>query len=309
MNKFIDTERLITEVRLREPLWNISHVLYKDRDAKLKAWQEVCEALFPNFDEMTLTEQKDIARDAYTRSKAAIINTKSGSGGGAIKKKYIYYDHMRFLDKKHTVQVEDSLMADDSQTNISVPDFEPEPEPQPEPQPSTSTIFDTRVFEQKNTEPASQTSQNKKNRRITKSKRSINKEEFEFDKQMLQMFKENSTILQNDDMAFFTSLLPITNSFSISQKLTFRSEVLKIATKIHDGDNALSRPQSQSSSTTYFVTSPESYSSHSQTSNNITAQESEQLLTNIYPNMLPVMVSNSNVEQTDFSDLVVFKQN
>lgn len=216
---------------------------------------------------------------------------------------------MRFLDKKHTVQVEDSLMADDSQTNISVPDFEPEPEPQPEPQPSTSTIFDTRVFEQKNTEPASQTSQNKKNRRITKSKRSINKEEFEFDKQMLQMFKENSTILQNDDMAFFTSLLPITNSFSISQKLTFRSEVLKIATKIHDGDNALSRPQSQSSSTTYFVTPPESYSSHSQTSNNITAQESEQLLTNIYPNMLPVMVSNSNVEQTDFSDLVVFKQN
>lgn len=99
------------------------------------------------------------------------------------------------------------------------------------------------------------------------------------------------------------------NSFSISQKLTFRSEVLKIATKIHDGDNALSRPQSQSSSTTYFVTSPESYSSYSQTSNNITAQESEQLLTNIYPNMLPVMVSNSNVEQTDFSDLIVFKQN
>lgn len=62
MNKFIDTERLITEVRLREPLWNISHVLYKDRDAKLKAWQEVCEALFPNFDEMTPTEQKDIGK-------------------------------------------------------------------------------------------------------------------------------------------------------------------------------------------------------------------------------------------------------
>ncbi|XP_045778132.1 uncharacterized protein LOC123876048 [Maniola jurtina] len=67
------------------------------------------------------------ARDAYTRSKSAIINTKSGSGGGDIKKIYIYYDHMRFLDKKHPVEVEDSLTANGPQAKISVPDCEPQP--------------------------------------------------------------------------------------------------------------------------------------------------------------------------------------
>lgn len=49
-------------------------------------------------------------------------------------------------------------------------------------------------------------------------------------------------MLQNDDMAFFTSLLPITKSFSIIKKLTFRSEVLKIAMMIHNCDIAPSRP-------------------------------------------------------------------
>ncbi|KAF9419662.1 hypothetical protein HW555_003940 [Spodoptera exigua] len=49
MNIVIDTERLITEVRLRPPLWDLSCELYKDRDAKLNAWFEVCQEIIPNF--------------------------------------------------------------------------------------------------------------------------------------------------------------------------------------------------------------------------------------------------------------------
>lgn len=41
----IDTERLITEVHLRPELWDLSSVFYKDRDAKISAWQEVCKEL------------------------------------------------------------------------------------------------------------------------------------------------------------------------------------------------------------------------------------------------------------------------
>lgn len=92
---------------------------------------------------------------------------------------------MRFLHKKHTsVEPEDSLTADDSQMNISGPELEPDL------QPSTSQE-NTSASAQHSTAPTSQTltSQNKI-RRITKSKRST-KEESDFDKQMLQMFKAN----------------------------------------------------------------------------------------------------------------------
>jgi len=37
----IDTERVISEVRLNPPLWDLSCNAYKDHDAKIKAWQEV----------------------------------------------------------------------------------------------------------------------------------------------------------------------------------------------------------------------------------------------------------------------------
>lgn len=49
---------------------------------------------------------------------------------------------------------------------------------------------------------------------------------------MLTFFKENAKVMQNDDMAFFCSLLPITETFSIEQKLIFRQEVLQKAFEI-----------------------------------------------------------------------------
>lgn len=201
---------------------------------------------------------------------------------------------MRFLDKKHPVEVEDSLIANSSQEKISVPDFEPQPstsqEYTPVSQPPTSP----------DNPPASEPSQNNIKRK-TKSKRSINKDDSDFDKQMLKMFQDNSKILQNDDMAFFVSLLPITNTFTISQKLAFRSEVIKIANMIYENTTYRSH-----SSSTFIVTSPESYS-HSQ---HVT-QDREQLVLNYCADMPDV---DSNVElttdqATDFSELLVYKRN
>ncbi|CAG9785280.1 unnamed protein product [Diatraea saccharalis] len=44
----IDTERGITEVHIRLPLWDLSSELYKDRDAKIKAWSEAAEGIPPH---------------------------------------------------------------------------------------------------------------------------------------------------------------------------------------------------------------------------------------------------------------------
>lgn len=58
----IDTERVISEVRLRPPLWDLSCVLYKDRDAKIQAWLEVCQALVQNYDNVSDIEKKVIGK-------------------------------------------------------------------------------------------------------------------------------------------------------------------------------------------------------------------------------------------------------
>lgn len=58
----IDTERVITEVHARPPLWDLSCELYKDRDAKIKAWSEVCQAVVPNYDTLSESEKKYIGK-------------------------------------------------------------------------------------------------------------------------------------------------------------------------------------------------------------------------------------------------------
>lgn len=125
---------------------------------------------------------------------------------------------MRFLDKKHPVEIEDSLTANDSRAKISVADFEPQSSASqdytPASQPSNNQEY-TPVSQPSNSQennPVSQSSQ-KNIKRKTKSKRSINKEDSDFDKQMLKIFQENSKIFQNDDVAFFASLLSITSTF------------------------------------------------------------------------------------------------
>ncbi|CAH1983680.1 unnamed protein product [Acanthoscelides obtectus] len=58
MNMNIDTERLITEVRLRPSLWDLCCPLYKDQDARIKAWQEVCQELIPNFNDQPTARKR-----------------------------------------------------------------------------------------------------------------------------------------------------------------------------------------------------------------------------------------------------------
>ncbi|KAG5888281.1 hypothetical protein JTB14_006669 [Gonioctena quinquepunctata] len=227
---YIDTERLITAVRLRPMLWDLSHNLYKERDAKLKAWIEVCQSLFPNFDalcdsgkkliEKNVLQRWKTARDAYVRCRA--MNTKSGSGSEK-RKKYIYFENMQFIDKKHVEKTEDSFEANQDTINAS-------------------QIHNVQLIKQETSHDVHSSNQNAINddqydtdasetnimvQSEPQKRRRKNSEEFDFDREMLQILKDNSKLMQNDDMAFFCSLLPIMQTFSMNQKLLFRSEVLK----------------------------------------------------------------------------------
>ncbi|XP_022836217.1 uncharacterized protein LOC111363608 [Spodoptera litura] len=131
----IDTERLITEVRLRPVIWDLSHVFYKDRDARISAWQEVCKELIPDFDDKSESEKKDIdkqvqqrwktARDAYVRCKATLKNIPSGSGGKK-RKTYVYFEFMKFLDNKRELNTEDSILPNEKPNQNETAEYQNE---------------------------------------------------------------------------------------------------------------------------------------------------------------------------------------
>lgn len=269
----IDTERVISEVRLNSPLWDLSCNEYKERDAKIKAWQKVCQAVVQNYDDMPDNEKKVIernvqqrwktARDAYVRCKASLKNTKSGSAGGNKTKKYVYFDCMQFLDKKHIVDTEDSIIVESQNTiNESQPNSKIVTNDDALNSTLPSTSEGSNFCKPKQTETATAERKNVQARR-----KRIRDEDRDFEREMMNMFKENTKLMQNDDMSFFCSLLPILNTFSNHQKLLFRSAVLQKAIEISSGSSEV-RP---STSQTFFSTSE---SQHSDTSTSYTTEES-----------------------------------
>lgn len=58
----LDTEQVISEVRQRPPLWDLSCDLHKDRDAKAKCWIDVCAALFPDYEDKEENKKEEIRK-------------------------------------------------------------------------------------------------------------------------------------------------------------------------------------------------------------------------------------------------------
>lgn len=54
----IDTERVILGVQDHPELWDLSHDLYKDRDARQAAWIAICGEIFKNFEDFSDREKK-----------------------------------------------------------------------------------------------------------------------------------------------------------------------------------------------------------------------------------------------------------
>nr|XP_022904555.1 uncharacterized protein LOC111416693 [Onthophagus taurus] len=320
----IDTERLITEVRLQPQLWDLSHNLYKDRDARLKGWLEVCQTLFPNWGDLSDGAKKDIdrsiqqrwktANDRYVRCRNTLKNTRSGAGGGKLKK-YVYFDLMEFLDKHHAVGIEDSLQKSQSTITNMTPRSETIEDTNviTTALPTMSTTSNTQNSISSSTEGTSQITSvippnfpGTKRNRLKRNKNDAENDEFE--REMVKMFKDNTAMLQNDDMAFFASLLPITKNFTIQQKLHFRSEVIKIAMEItnnstlnvgygHPGSSTDSYGRPESSISSIILTSPAS-----QATIFADGGESHEIRVDEHSNMQIVSV-NSNSDLSDYLNL------
>jgi len=167
---------------------------------------------------------------------------------------------MQFLDKKHIVDTEDSIVESQNTINESQPNSEIETNDDALNSILPSTSEDSNFCKPKQTATAER-------KNVQTRRKRIRDEDREFEREMMNMFKENTKLMQNDDMSFFCSLLPIMNNFSNHQKLLFRSAVLQKAIEISSGSSE-ARP---STSQTFFSTSE---SQNSDTSTSYTTEES-----------------------------------
>lgn len=56
MNMF-DTERFIEEIERRPAIYDVNRGEYNDRNAKMTAWDEVCQVMVPNWARLTDEER------------------------------------------------------------------------------------------------------------------------------------------------------------------------------------------------------------------------------------------------------------
>lgn len=56
---YVDSEHLIYEVEKRPSLYDVSTPDYNDRAKKIKCWEEVCETVFSNWDELSNAEKNN----------------------------------------------------------------------------------------------------------------------------------------------------------------------------------------------------------------------------------------------------------
>jgi len=123
-------------------------------------------------------------------------NTKSGSAGGS-KKKYVYFDCMQFLDKKHIIDTEDSIVESKNTMDESLTNSKPTTNDDALPSTSKNSNFcqpeQTAAAEQKNA---------RKNVQGKRFKRTRNEDD-NFDREMLNMFRENTKLMTMMTCHFF----------------------------------------------------------------------------------------------------------
>ncbi|XP_077300307.1 uncharacterized protein LOC143921063 [Arctopsyche grandis] len=104
----IDTKKLIIEVSKKKCLWDSTANDFKNRETRLTSWLEIAAKLVRNYDSLNEEDKKRIiskvqyqwkhARDCYNKTRLAKRHLKSDSET-ELAKTYIFYEHLRFLDK------------------------------------------------------------------------------------------------------------------------------------------------------------------------------------------------------------------
>ncbi|XP_046393794.1 uncharacterized protein LOC124161477 [Ischnura elegans] len=232
MDSVVDTELLIGEVEKRPNLRDVSHDKYKDRDLRLKAWEEITQRFYPRLQDMEQNEKKKTvdrvqkrwktARDAYFKSRNKARATKSGSAAAKVIK-YIYHDLLQFLDSVRECTTECSLEQETFETD------------------ETQELPTNDNF-------SSQANHHKKDDFRRKRPQ---KGPSAFEDSLLSLLRDSREKEDDDDRAFFTSIMPLLKTFNLDQKLMFRTEVLQLMTRIKN----VSSQQPQFTQTPYIPSS------------------------------------------------------
>lgn len=158
------------------------------------------------------------------KCRANLKTSKSGSAGG-VKKKYIFFDIMTFLeDTKDFEPTHESMASTSSQSSQNVASTSSQNSQSTPDLPSTEETLQTPVLA------SPKPWQRKKKRCMT-----------DFESQLLKIIEKNdtstknsapSTALKDDDYSFFNSLAPIINDFDNYKKLLFRTRILELAMEI-----------------------------------------------------------------------------
>ncbi|VEN51096.1 unnamed protein product [Callosobruchus maculatus] len=183
-----ETERIISEVKVRPCLWKTSCPTNSDVEAKKRAWQEVLNAVYSDYDEYAPEDKINIAQETQKKWRNVrdsfikeLNRQKRFQAGWTVKNRrpYRYFDHLKFL-----MENEDEPACDINGGDVSA-------------------LCDVTIK--------------------TSKKRLLPTT----DEEMTDLNDLPAIPRIHPDMAFFVSLLPFVQNLTEGQKLNFQMKVLK----------------------------------------------------------------------------------
>ncbi|XP_039761357.1 uncharacterized protein LOC120634670 [Pararge aegeria] len=222
-----DVVQLIHAVKDRPCLWDKTAEVYKDRAERRAAWEEVFSLLEDNYEGMS-SEQKRITGEQilnkWTNIRDTFVKTLKRSKMGRPRRKYLLYDHVKFLIK--VTNTEEDFKVELSTDDIT--SYMKTERESPKEIPSTSSRKRSKKLEYSDEE-------------AKRSQEYENYEKYEKYEKMEADFAEidecNDPRIMNEDEAFFASLLPSVVKYSEDERLEFRIEVLAVMKKIKEKRN------------------------------------------------------------------------
>ncbi|XP_012277721.1 uncharacterized protein LOC105698239 [Orussus abietinus] len=219
MSGNVDCELLISEVQKRPSLWDTSHEDYKDKHKKNSAWVEVCACLIENFATKSTALQKVIVQDVMSKWRTKRDNYiralrkqaqhyKFGSGGKKTKL-YVYGEQLSFLCKNKELR--------NTEGGFDEPQYE-------ESQDDEKNEVESEAGDAERSEEIASPSPINIARPGKRRRTDVECALLDF----MERHKRTKTIEEDEDLAFFYSLLPTVKTLDMDQKLTFRLQTIQL---------------------------------------------------------------------------------
>lgn len=138
-----DTEKFIEEIQKRPAIYDVNRSEYNDRNAKMTAWDEVCQVMVPTWPRLTNEErnleEKNLRgkwrniRDYFTKELKLQKSQQLGLGSRK-RRKYMYFDQLLFLmptveNKRNTGATLTQCKSEESEGEVDNPVIEEYDEP------------------------------------------------------------------------------------------------------------------------------------------------------------------------------------